>query len=286
MNILLAFILNFCFSIFEFIGGIVTNSISILSDSIHDLSDALTILLSYFLEKKSKREPDLKYTYGYIRYSVLGGLITTIILIISSIFLIYNAIKRILNPVLIDYDGMLVLAIIGVLVNLISIFVTRKGTSLNQKAVNLHMLEDFFGWIVVLIGSIVIKFTNLSIIDPILSILVSLFIFLNAIKNLKTIINLFLEKTPDNVDISFVKKQLLKIDNVVDIHHIHVWSIDGYNNYATLHVIIDKDIKVKENIRKELLKYNIIHVTIELDSKDEICIHQECVIPDVKKHHH
>ena len=200
-NILIAFILNLVFSLFELLGGIFTGSIAILSDSLHDIGDALSIGISYFLEKKSKQPSDNKYTYGYIRYSVLGGIITTMILFVGSILVIYESIKRLIDPIEVHYNGMIIFAIFGVIVNSLASYFTKEGDSINQKAVNLHMLEDVLGWIVVLIGSILMKFTDIVYIDSILSILVALFIFINTFSNLKTIIDLFLEKTPDNIDI-------------------------------------------------------------------------------------
>ena len=285
-NILIAFILNLVFSIFEFIGGIFTGSISILSDSIHDLGDSISIGLSYFLEKKSKKGPDTKYTYGYIRFSVLGGLIMTCILLISSSFIIYEAIKRLLNPIDINYNGMIIFAVFGFIVNLIASLVTRDGDSINQKAVNLHMLEDVLGWLIVLIGAIVIKLTNINRIDSILSILVAAFIFINAIRNLKTITDLFLEKTPSNIDISKIKKDLLKIKGVEDIHHIHIRSIDGYNNYISMDIAVKEyDYKIKNKVKEKLQDYNISHSTLELELLDEDC-DKECRVDEKHTHHH
>ena len=172
-----------------------TNSISILSDSIHDLGDAISIGISYFMEKKSKKCADNKYTYGYIRYSVLGGVITTTILLVGSILVIIGAVKRIINPVEVNYSGMIVFAIIGVILNFIAAYVTREGDSINQKAVNLHMLEDVLGWVIVLIGAIVMNFTDIRIIDPIMCIGVAIFILINSLKNLKKVLDIFLEKT-------------------------------------------------------------------------------------------
>ena len=185
-NILVAFILNVSFSIFELIGGVLTNSVAIISDSVHDIGDALSIGISYFLEKKSKKEPDDKYTYGYVRYSILGAVITTVILLVGSTFVIVNSIKRLINPVTINYNGMIIFAVFGVIINFLAAYFTKEGDSLNQKSVNLHMLEDVLGWVVVLIGAIIMKFTDISIIDAIMSILVSLFISINTIKNLKS----------------------------------------------------------------------------------------------------
>lgn len=287
-NILIAFILNIGFSLFEFLGGIVTNSISIISDSIHDMGDALSIGVSYALEKKSKKKPDDIYTYGYARYSVLGAVITTSVLIIGSMLVIINAVRRLINPVLINYNGMIIFAVIGVIVNFLAAYFTSKGDSLNQKSVNLHMLEDVFNWIVVLIGAIIIKFTNLSFIDPIISILVALFIFVNSLKNLKEIMDLFLEKIPNNISIQKIKELIINIDDVIDVHHIHVWSIDGVNNYATMHIVVKKNnSEIKKEIRKLLKSHQINHVTIEFESKNEKCDNNECrICSDIKSNHH
>ena len=287
-NILIAFILNFGFSIFEFLGGIFTNSVAILSDSIHDMGDALSIGISYFLERKSKKHADNKYTYGYIRYSVLGGLITTVILIVGSILVIYNAIGRIINPVSVNYEGMIIFAVVGVILNFIAAYFTKDGDSINQKSVNLHMLEDVLGWLVVLVGAIVMKYTDIKILDPIMSIGVAIFILIHSLENLKEVVDLFLEKTPKDIDIEEIKKHLLEIENVEDIHHIHVWSIDGYNNYATMHIVTKTDnIKeLKNKIRHELEEHNICHAILE--TEDEACDDIECnpEIHNSEHHHH
>ncbi len=288
-NILIAFLLNISFSIIELLGGLFTGSIAILSDSLHDLGDALSIGVSYFLERKSKRKPDKKHTYGYIRYSVMGSIFTTTILLIGSIFVTYEAIKRIINPVEINYNGMIGFAIFGIVINTLAALVTKEGDSLNQKSVNLHMLEDVLGWIVVFIGSILMKFTNITYIDSILSILVAVFIFINALKNLIKIIDLFLEKTPENIDIDEIKNHLLEIDGVKNVHHVHVRSIDGYSNLATLHVIVDKySHDIKNSIKEELKEHNICHSTIELELEDENCCDEECRVEVNKEggHHH
>ena len=286
-NILIAFLLNITFSIFELIGGALTGSIAILTDSLHDIGDALSIGISYVLEKKSKKKADSKHTYGYIRYSVAGSLITLVILLLGSAFVIYESIKRLFNPVTINYDGMIIFAIFGVIVNLVATLVTRKGDSLNQKSVNIHMLEDVLGWIVVLIGSILMKFTDIYLIDSILSIGVAIFILFHSLKNLKKVLDIFLEVTPKNIDLDELKKHILNVDGVVDVHHIHVRSIDGYNNYATLHVVVDKyDPKIKDKVKEELAEHNIAHSTVEEELVDEDCFDKTCKIKPIKEGHH
>lgn len=285
-NILLAFILNISFSVFELIGGILTNSVAILSDSVHDLGDAISIGISYILERKSKKGSDNKYTYGYVRYSILGGFITTLILVVGSILVIINAGKRLFNPVDINYNGMIIFAIVGVVLNFIAAYVTKDGDSINQKSVNLHMLEDVLGWIVVLIGSILMRFTDIKILDPIMSIGVSLFILIHSFENLKRVLDLFLEKTPDNIDIDNLKKDLINIGEVDDIHHIHVWSIDGSNILATMHIVTKSNnvSNVKKEIRNILESYNICHSILEVE--EDICSDIECHINHPHEHHH
>lgn len=288
-NIFIAFVLNLSFAIFEFVGGFLTGSVAIFSDSIHDLGDAISIGVSFFLEKKSKKQPDKKYSYGYARYSVIGSLFTTLVLLIGSIFVIYGAIKRIINPTTINYNKMIIFAIIGVVVNLLATFFTREKGSVNQKAVNLHMLEDVLGWIVVLIGAIVMRFTDFVLIDPIMSIGVALFILVATIKNLFETLNLFLEKTPNNINIDKIKEHILEIDGVIDAHHIHVWTLDGNNNYCTLHLVTNGDFTtIKQKVKEELKEHSISHSTIELETSTEDCKEKECHIDEnaIKTGHH
>lgn len=286
-NILIAFLLNLSFSVFELFGGLITGSIAILSDSVHDIGDAMSIGLSYVLEKKSKKKPNNTYTYGYIRYSVIGSIITSTILLTGSIFVIYEAVKRLINPQELNYNGMIIISIIGVVVNTLAAMATKEGDSLNQKSVNLHMLEDVLGWIVVLIGAILIKFTNITYIDAILSIGVALFILRHAARNIKQVLDLFLEKTPENIDIEELKHHLKEIKGIIDIHHIHVRSIDGFNTFITLHAVVKKyDSEIKTQIKEELEEHGICHSTIELELENEECKNKTCKLEHHAHHHH
>ena len=273
-NILIAFILNISFSIFEIIGGIITGSIAIISDAIHDAGDAISIGISYFLERKSNKKSDKNYTFGYRRYSIIGALISTCILLIGTFIVIYNAIGRLFNPVDINYNGMIIIAIVGVIINFLAAYCTKEGDSLNQHAVNLHMLEDVLGWVVVLIGSIVIKITNFVYLDSIMSIGISIYLIIESIKNLKKIMNILLIKIPEGITVEEVKEKIIKIKEVKDVHHVHIWTIDGEKNYATIHVVADKNIK--EEIRENLKELGIHNVTIELETSKEKCNHKEC----------
>lgn len=288
-NILVAFLLNLTFSIFEFIGGAFTGSVAILSDAVHDIGDAASIGFAYFLERKSKKQPDNTYTYGYARFSVLGSAITTMILLVGSALVIYNAVLRIINPVPIHYDGMILMAIFGVVVNFGAAWVTREGDSLNQKAVNLHMLEDVLGWVLVLVGAVVMRFTDISIIDPILSIGVAAFILVNAVKNLEEVLRVILVRMPEDVEVDEICAHVAEIPGVLDVHHIHIWTMDGRSHYATMHIVADGDsAAIKAKVREELAEHGIGHVTMELEMPGEVCDARDCHVEysDCGHHHH
>ena len=285
-NILIAFILNLSFSVFEFVGGIFTGSIAILSDAVHDIGDAAAIGLSYFLERKSGRQPDESHTYGYARYSVLGGFITTVILLAGSVAVIFGAVKRLMNPTEINYNGMIIFALVGAVVNFLAAYFTREGDSINQKAVNLHMLEDVLGWLVVLVGAVVMRFTDFNIIDPLMSIGVAVFILINAVKNLREVADLFLEKTPEGVSVAEIREHLLEIYGVADVHHIHIRSLDGHRHYATMHIVSDGDLHlIKDKVRAELREHGIVHSTIETESAGEKCHSKTCKVEGHTHHH-
>jgi cobalt-zinc-cadmium efflux system protein len=289
-NILVAFILNFVFSVFEFVGGIYTGSVAIISDAVHDIGDAMSIGIAWVLEKKSKKAPDERYTYGYSRFSVLGGLITTLILLAGSGTVIVNAIERFVNPREINYEGMIIFALVGVAVNFTAAYFTREGDGINQKAVNLHMLEDVLGWIVVLVGAVVMRFTHWTVIDPIMSIGVALFILVNSVKNLKEVLDIFLEKTPDGISAKELRKHLCEIEGVIEVHHIHLRTIDGSGIYAEMHIVAEGDAhSIKHKVRDELSELGVVHATLELETEGEHCDEKECRVRHcghIGHHHH
>ncbi len=286
-NMLIAFCLNFLFSVFEFIGSIFTGSVAIASDAVHDMGDAVTIGISLLFERKSRKHPDEAYTYGYRRYSVLAGIFSTVVLLIGSLFVIYRAVDRIFSPAPIHYNGMIGFAIVGVLVNGCAAFFTREGDSVNQKAVNLHMLEDVLGWAVVLIGALVMKFTDFPLLDPLLSIGVAGFILFHALKNLKRAIDLFLEKTPRGISPAQIVEQLSQLDGVLEVHHLHLRSIDGETHSATMHVVTEGDFaQIKKSVRETLSSCGISHVTLELETPREHCPDKHCTVAEQKHCHH
>lgn len=282
-NILIAFLLNLGFSVFEFFGGIFTGSVAILSDAVHDLGDALGIGVSWFLERKSKRKADSTYTYGYARFSVLGSVFTCGILLLGSVGVIVSAIGRLMNPVPIHYDGMILFAVVGVAVNLTAAFVTREGESLNQKAVNLHMLEDVLTWMVVLIGAVVMRFTDLTVLDPLVSIAVAVYIFVHAIGHLRAAVDIFLEKVPDGYAVEDIKTRIEQMEGVTDAHHIHIRSIDGYTHAASLHVVSERTDAIAA-VTAVLGEMGIPHVTVQVER--EVCPQTACGLVECHNHGH
>lgn len=281
-NIGTAFLLNLFFSIVELVGGIFTNSIAIISDSVHDFGDAVSIAIAWGLEKKSEKEPDKVYTYGYGRYSILGALIASVILLIGSVVMVYNAIPRLFNPAIVNYDGMLGLAIFGVIINGFAAYRTAKGNTINEKAISLHLLEDVLGWIATLIVSIVMKIFEIPILDPILSIAIVIYILMHVVENVREIFEVFLEKIPEGVDLEKIEKALLENTLIKGVHHLHAWSANGTNKYMTMHIVIysgtdkDKIIAIKNDVRSRLRDFEIEHVTIELEFEDELCEAYNC----------
>lgn len=282
-NILIAFLLNLGFSVFEFFGGVLTGSVAILSDAVHDLGDALGIGVSWFLERKSRRQADGIYTYGYARFSVLGSVFTCGILLLGSVGVVVSAVGRLMNPVPIHYDGMILFAVVGVAVNLAAAFVTREGDSLNQQAVNLHMLEDVLTWVVVLCGAAVMRFTDWVILDPLVSIAVAVYIFIHAIGHLRASADIFLEKIPDGVSVEAVKTCAEQVEGVSHPHHIHVRSIDGYTHAASLHVVAES-IDAVAAVTAALNEMGIPHVTVQVER--EVCPQTACGLVECHNHGH
>lgn len=289
-KLLLAFFLNFSFSILELVGGLLSGSIAILSDAVHDLGDAFSIGTSLALEGISRRKPNKTYTYGYYRYSVLGSVLQASVLLVGSFLILYHAVLRLQSPVPIDYNGMLLIAVIGFTVNFAAAYFTRGGGSLNQKAINLHMLEDVLGWAIVLLGALCMRFTDWYFLDPLLSIVLSVFVGYHAVKHLGTVLDIFLEKVPKGIDLEELRQHLMGVEGVIEIHHLHVWSRDGYRSSATLHVVTEADTaEVKRHIREELAEHGIDHATIECEKANEHCSCPECSAPErssLGMHHH
>lgn len=276
-NLKVAFLLNLGFTIFEIIGGLYVNSIAIISDAIHDLGDSLSLGTAWYLDEKSKQKANNKFSFGYARFSLLGALINCLVLIGGSIYVIKEAVERILAPEPTNAQGMLVFAIIGIAVNGYAAWKLSGGKSMNEKVVSWHLLEDVLGWAAILVGAIVLMFWNVPFLDPALSLLITVYILWNVIKRLKETLYLFLQGVPKDVHIPEIESQLLVIENVQSIHHTHIWSLDGDHHVFTTHLKLkmvkgfDEVLKVKQLVKEILQNYHFEHFTVETELNDEVC---------------
>ncbi|MEG1572752.1 MAG: cation diffusion facilitator family transporter [Bacteroidales bacterium] len=274
-NISLAFFLNLGFAIFEVFGGIYTHSLAITSDALHDFGDSISLGVSWYFEKISKRPPSQKFSYGLKRFSLVGAIINSLVLLTGSIIILIATIPRLFNPQVSDAKGMFVFAIIGIVINGYAVLRLQKGKSLNAKVVSLHLLEDVLGWIAVLLGSILMYFFNIPIIDPILSLAISLFILFNVFKNMKSVMTIILQGVPEGVELAMIEKALKEIPGVHSIHDLHIWSMDNEYTILSVHLVSSTaqgENKVKQEAR-ELLKnqFDITHATIEIEALGEEC---------------
>ena len=274
-NILVAFFLNAGFAVIELIGGYLTNSVAIYSDALHDFGDSLALLFSYFAEKLSHKDADKKFTFGYRRFSILSALINGMILLLGSIFVIYEASQRIMSPEKVSPEGMLGLAILGIAVNSFAAFRLSKDDGMNTKMVMFHLLEDLLGWVAVLIVSVILLFKPWYILDSILSILISLVILRGVYKNLIKVGLIFLQKFPDELEFEQLKKEIMDLDLVYDIHAVKGWSIDDSTYYLRFHVLVPEETKIgtvdslKIKVKEILKTYNVTYSTIEFEAKCE-----------------
>ena len=271
-KMMIAFLLNLSFAIIEVIFGFAFNSSAVLADAVHDMGDALAIGLSTLLEKISNKKEDNRYTLGYKRYSLLGAILTSIILIIGSILVLWENVPKVFAPEPVDYNGMLVLGIVAILVNLAASKVVSHGHSHNESILSLHFLEDILGWLAVILVSIVLRFTDWYFLDPLLSLLISGFILSQALPKFWDNIKILLDHVPTDVDLGQLYQELERLDNVQTIAQLNVWTTDGIDKYAMIHICID-DIEKSQQIRQaihQLVKtYGIVSATIECDGSME-----------------
>lgn len=273
-NIKLAFFINLLFSIGEFIGGFLINSVAIMSDAVHDLGDATALGLSWFLQKFSKKKGDQKFSFGYKRFSLLGALINALILIAGSVYIFFQAIPLLFNPEHSNAQGMVWFAIAGVLLNGFAAYRLHKGKSVNEGVLTWHLLEDVLGWVAVLIVGIVLLFKDIHILDPILSIAIALFILFNVFRNLSKTMKILLEGVPQDINLDEVHSRIEKIPGVLSVKDLHIWSIDGEEHAMNVCLSVTGEnladsTAIKEKVRSTISDLHIIHSTIEMDWKTQ-----------------
>ena len=276
-DIRLAFLLNLSFAILEIFGGLWTNSLAIVSDAVHDLGDSISLGMAWYLEKYSHKQEDAAFSYGYRRLSSLGALINTLILVAGSLYLITQALPRIINPEPTDAKGMIAFAVVGVAVNGLAMLRLSKTSSLNARVVAWHLLEDALGWVAVLLVSLVLLFSDLYILDPILSIAIAGYILYNAIANLRQTLGLFLQAVPQEIDLEKLQQSILALERVNSLHHTHVWSLDGERHVLTTHIVVETDttrpeiLAIKQAVQHLGKELSLEHITLEIEYLGEYC---------------
>jgi cobalt-zinc-cadmium efflux system protein len=288
----IAFFINLCFTVLEIVGGLWTNSMAILADAVHDLGDSFALGTAFFLERLSLRSGDERYSYGYRRFSLLGALISTTVLVGGSLFVLTEAIPRLLNPEPTNAQGMVLFAIVGVLVNGAAVIRLRPHKGMNARVVAWHLLEDVLGWLAILVVSIVLLFKDIPVLDPALSILITVYVLVNVLRGLRKTMTIFLQATPEDVNLEEIEDALQNVDGVQGIHHTHVWSLDGVRHVLTTHAVVRSEttrhdvVRIKSEFREKLDAFGISHATIEFEYPDELCGHADeaCRMPPASLH--
>lgn len=283
-NIKIALLLNLSFACIEFVGGIWVGSIAVISDALHDLGDSLSLALALFAEKIALKQPTKNYSYGFRRYSLASALITGIILLVSSIFVLQESISRLAEPK-VDYpEGMFFLGLLGVAVNGYAAYRLKQGKTQNEKVITWHLLEDLFGWIAILIGSLIIAVFDAPIVDPILSIAITLFVLRGVFISVSQTTRLFLQAVPPQINMETILGKFKKLQGVLSTHDEHIWSLDGDRHVMSIHVVTPKStsindiISLKQKIRKVIAEESShMHLTIEVEFEGEDCPDLNCV---------
>lgn len=276
-RIVWAFFLNAGFALIEFIGGWLTNSTAIMADAVHDLGDSLSIGSAWLLEKMGRKSANTEFTYGYRRLSLFGALSNGLILIAGSLWIVNASVQRLFDPQMPVTEGMFLLALLGVSVNGYAAYRLRHGTTRNEKMLNWHLLEDVLGWVAVLITAVVLHFFHWPILDPLLSLVFTAFILINVVRNIWLTGKLFIQAVPDKQLVVNIKATLLQVPDLCEVHHLHLWSLDGEHHVLTAHVVMSEHFNLADyNATKTQLKavlepYSLAHTTIEIEVSSETC---------------
>ena len=291
-SIWLAFFLNLSFSVVEFIFGGIFNSSAVLADAVHDLGDALAIGLSACLETISNRQEDKRYTLGYKRFSLLGAMLTALILLTGSVMMLLENIPCLLSPQPVNYQGMLWLGILAILINLLASLIVRKGQTKNEAILTLHFLEDILGWLAVILVAGVLYVTDWYFLDPLLSLLISSFILWKAIPRFWSTLKIFLDAVPEGVETAELEKELVALANVKSVNQLSIWSMDGLENDAIVHLCLEdwsQMVETKDAVRHLLRDKGVHNITIEVDaSQSNHAKHKRNVhdLEHLSGHHH
>ena len=270
-------ILNVIITVSEYIGGVISGSLALLSDAGHNLSDVIALILSYFGEKISDKKTNKKHSFGFKRVEVFTALINALVLWGISTYIIIEAINRFFGEVQpISLGIMIGVGSIGLFGNIFSVMILNKekGKNLNMKAAYLHLFYDAISAVGVIITGIIIYYTHFYVLDIIMSIIISLMIFWGGLKVIKSSLHIFMQGVPEGIDFDKVEAKIKKIKNVKTVHDLHLWAIDSNEIYLSCHVCVEKvknSDDIINSINKMLLKeFNIDHSTIQLENNN-IC---------------
>lgn len=274
-----AFWLNVIFTVIELIGGAMTNSVAILADAVHDLGDSLALAFAWYMEKQSRSEFDRdSFTYGMRRLSVLSAIVTGLVLVFGSFLVLIKSVPRVLHPEPASTQGMIGLALLGVAVNGIAALRVQKGTSLNERMLMWHLLEDVFGWLMILVGAIVMNFVDLPILDPLMAIALSLWVLWNVIHNLRESLEVFLQRTPRRLKLENVQDYVKSFSMIESLHHTHLWSLDGEHHIFTGHLVVGRNVQIQDLslLRQEIKQglhqqFHITEATLEIEWPGQSC---------------
>lgn len=272
----LAFFINLAFTGVEVIGGWWTGSIAVLTDALHDAGDCLVLGTAWYLQRVALKGRDAHYSYGYGRYSMLGGWLTSVVLIVGALVMLWVSVPELWAERTPDTVGMMGIAVFGLIMNGLAAWKLHGGGTLNERGAYLHLLEDVLGWAAVLVGGALMYFTGWSFVDPLLSIGISLFILFNAVGTFRRGTGVLMQEVPPDIDLNAARERLLAIPHVSDLHDQHTWTLDGSFNVHTVHIVVadvghQEALAIKSRARDELNAIGIHHATIELEWAGEEC---------------
>ena len=289
-NIRLAFFLNLSFTLVELVGGYWTNSVAIMSDALHDLGDSLSLGLGWYLEGVSQREATARYSYGFRRFSLLGACVNALVLLGGGLFVLSEAVGRLMKPEPSNAWGMIGFAVLGLAVNGYAASKVLRQKNMNAQMIGWHLLEDVLGWAAVLVVAVVLLFVEVNVLDPLLSMLITLYVLYNVVRNFRKTMELFLQATPASVDLAKLEAQLQSLPLVLSTHHIHLWSLDGEHHVLTSHVVVEpcatrEDVlRLRRQISQWAQGLHITHTTVEIEFGEATCHLQEEHPPPDREH--
>ncbi len=273
-NLLVATLLNLVITLVQIAGGLLSGSIALLSDALHNLSDTFATFIAYLANRIGKRGANPKKTFGYKRIEILAALLNAVILIVMSVFLILEAYKRLNDVREINSMIMILVAMIGLLSNLFAAAILRADSkkSINVKAAYVHLIGDALTSLMVLAGGVLIRFFDLYWIDPVITFLISIYIVREAFVILKEAVNILMQSAPENLDIREIRNRVESHPEVNNMHHLHAWMLNDQQIHLEAHIVLDKDLYISQidGVRGDIeallnKEFSIRHITLQFE---------------------